>query len=165
MAVIALVAVAIATFCSGDARALAAFSGLTALALLVAVLAARFGKREVAAFAFGFAVFGGSYYATLAPWTWELDRGRLGVGVPPGWPMSPLLDAIVERFVGPNPVRLYEHSLTNLTVIDLWFQRRMLGLGTLHLSTVWVLGACGGLLACLASRWGETDGRPQEASP
>jgi hypothetical protein len=177
MAGVVFLALGLAVLRSGSSASFRAFYAATLLALLLAIIAARYRPGGEGAFWFGFAVFGWGYFLIgIGPWS-EWGRTTItGHGEYLQLRANPLLptEGLIERLadyhaghlrppltgknvtVSPEVFRAHAKALAGYTEV----RESVIGFG--HLISVWVLGAVGGWISWLIARYRPSSNQASE---
>jgi hypothetical protein len=148
MAIVGVFALEFAAMRSGSRLAFSAVYTLTALGLLFAVVAAKYGGRDTRAFWFGFAVFGWGYLLlALGPWSnppghdaAEDDRYNTDL-LTTGW-----IDSSLDLVRGNAP------EAVNLSAVDRIEQFAEYTTGVAHLMVTLALAVLGGYVSLALKR-------------
>jgi hypothetical protein len=168
MAGVLFLALGLAVLRSGSFVCFRAVYAATLLALLLAIIGARYRPVREGAFWFGFAVFGWGYFLIgIGPWTEWATTGITGQGeylrlrANPLLPTEGLMECVAEYHAGnlrppltgkdvtvsPEVFQAHAKALAGYTEV----RESVIGIG--HLMSVWILGAVGGGIAWFIARF------------
>jgi hypothetical protein len=177
MAGVVFLALGLAVLRSGSFACFRASYAVTLLALLLAIVAARYLPSGEGAFWFGFAVFGWGYFLIgIGPWTEWNRTGITGQGAylqpraNPLFPTESLMEWVADYHAGhlrppltgknvtvsPEVFQAHTKALADYTEV----RESVIGIG--HLMVVWIFGAVGGWITWFIARYRFSSNRGSE---